>query len=276
MGKTAIQEWMPFYGDRFLKDFAVVGMSDTARLLYIVLLWRQWESGGIPSETQVVMRISTLGTRNFTRAWPEVAPMFPVDSDGLRRNQTLAGHRDRALGKIENYRANADRMNQSRSRDSSRDSSRSPSLDGDGELDLQQQQHAGAIAPCTPQQQRLWVLLRLWDAHRTTAMQPAPSPTEALMKSLAKIDRPSRDWESIIRDVTAWPALNGTAPPKPGYPSPYVLTFGKLLTAKIADAAERGEYRNPNKLRSPDMTDGNAEVLRRSVELALEQKARTQ
>ena len=238
MGKSAISEWMPFYGDRFLKDFAVVGMSDTARLLYVVLLWRQWESGGIPQDPEVVARISTLSVKSFNRSWREVEPMFPVNPDGLRRNQTLAGHRDAALGKIENYRENADRMNAARQRvpsraplqDSSRAPLRSPSLDGDGE------RH---IPPPPP---RLSRLLCLWDAHRSPLQKPAPPVSPSLVKAFTAADVPGRDWDAICLYLCTTADANGTGTPGRGYKVGFAASFGWMLTPKGIEAAEQQTF----------------------------------
>lgn len=274
MAASPVSDWMPFYGGDFFRSHDVLGLSIDARYLYIEMLWAQWECGKLPSKLEVLLRLSNMSSTRKRKAWEEVKSLFVDDGAGGLINVRLAELRTSAMSRASRFADGARKTNASKVTPSvapSAPPSGTPSAveqDGDGQL---QQQQGGALAPSTPQQHRLIFLLRLWDTHRTAAMQAAPHPTEALARALAKVDTPSRDWEAIIRDVTSWPALNGTAPPKPGYAAPYVLTFGKLLSAKIADAAERGEYRNENKLSSPAMSDGHAEILRRSVQLALDQ-----
>lgn len=277
MAKPAIGEWMPFHGDRFFDDIDVVAMPDAARLLYIVLLWRQWKAERLPAEPDVLAKISTLDAKTFRKAWPAVEPKFPIGEDGYRRNSILAGFRAAAATKAATYTANAERMNAARdpqrnpSRRPLRDSSRTPLRDPSLDKELQLQQHptrACARAPATAgqqPQQRLAMVCRIWDDARTPLMPPAPNPTAELLERFVAVDTPETDWERIIHDVCKCSALNGTGRPAKGYETPYALTLGRLLSTKIFEAAARGEYATVG---LPDgMTPAEAAVLVRSMEL---------
>jgi uncharacterized protein YdaU (DUF1376 family) len=281
MAKPAIGEWMPFHGDRFFDDIDVVAMPDAARLLYIVLLWRQWKAERLPAEPNVLAKISTMDAKTFRKVWPAVEPKFPIGTDGYRRNAVLAGFREAAATKAALYTANAERMNSARTpqrgpsrapsrgplQDPTQDPQRNPPLDK--ELDIQQHPtRACARAPATagqqPQQRLDWVC-RLWNDARAPLMPPAPNATPELLERFEAVDTLETDWERIIQDVCKCPALNGTMRPAKGYETPYVLTFGRLLAPKVFEKAQRGEYAT---VPLPDgMTPSEAAVLIRSMEL---------
>ena len=84
----AIDRFFPFYGADFFESEKVACMSLAARGLYIGALWRQWRTGGLPADPQLLARLLGVGLDEFRQVWPEVAPCFEL-VDGRLQNRRL-------------------------------------------------------------------------------------------------------------------------------------------------------------------------------------------
>lgn len=84
----AIDRYFPFYGADFFESEKVACMSLAARGLYIGALWRQWRTGGLPVDEQLLARLLGVGLKEFRQVWPEVAPCFEL-VDGRLQNRRL-------------------------------------------------------------------------------------------------------------------------------------------------------------------------------------------
>jgi uncharacterized protein YdaU (DUF1376 family) len=104
--------FLPWFPARFLSSTR--GWSVTAKGLYRELIDAQWEIGGLPANAAELQRL--IGATNVEwKHWPTlVEPKFPIDADGLRRNQATERHRAKSLGIRERNRAGAEKTNKTR------------------------------------------------------------------------------------------------------------------------------------------------------------------
>lgn len=96
----AIDRFFPFYGADFFESEKVACMSLAARGLYIGALWRQWRTGGLPADPQLLARLLGVGLEEFRQVWPEVAPCFEL-VDGRLQNRRLELVRAEQLNGLE-------------------------------------------------------------------------------------------------------------------------------------------------------------------------------
>ncbi len=95
-----VDVYMPLYVRDFLTS--TFGWTAEERGHYLTLLMLAWDRGGLPAELEQIERLSP----GVTSAWPLLADKFPVDTDGMRRNQRLEKHRTRCVG-LKEKRVNA-------------------------------------------------------------------------------------------------------------------------------------------------------------------------
>jgi uncharacterized protein YdaU (DUF1376 family) len=98
---------MPWFPRDFLA--ATRGWPLISRAIYRELLDAQWEQGGLSSDGGELRSLVGASTAEWRTGWPRVAPKFPKDADGLRRNRRLEEHREKALG-IARKRAEAGKL----------------------------------------------------------------------------------------------------------------------------------------------------------------------
>ncbi|MDA8348390.1 MAG: hypothetical protein M0038_06255 [Pseudomonadota bacterium] len=86
---------MPWFPRDFLA--ATRGWPLISRAIYRELLDAQWEQGGLSAEPTELRILIGATPAEWRIGWPQVAPKFPKDADGLRRNQRLEEHRAKAV-----------------------------------------------------------------------------------------------------------------------------------------------------------------------------------
>lgn len=89
MART-VDHYMPFFGRDFYASTAMWTAEEVGH--YIRLLVIQWDSGGLPADLSRLELVSP----GVGRVWPILEPKFPVGGDGLRRNERMEQHRERA------------------------------------------------------------------------------------------------------------------------------------------------------------------------------------
>lgn len=95
--------WMPFFGGNFWESERVARMDDSAGLLYVWLLWREFTNGPLPSP-DVLRRLPHRWHATWDQVWPQVAPCFDVLEDGRLSNPVCAEQRRIALENSERAR----------------------------------------------------------------------------------------------------------------------------------------------------------------------------
>lgn len=83
--------WFPLYAQDALNDMAMRVMTSAERGMYWMLLFNQWHEGGLPNDARQLRVLSMEDNQGeFDAAWANsLEPLFPVGSDGLRRNSRL-------------------------------------------------------------------------------------------------------------------------------------------------------------------------------------------
>ena len=94
---------MPWYPRDF--SSSTRGWSVTARGVYRELLDYQWDMGSLPVDPAQLRLLICATAAEWRKAWPLVAPKFPLGDDGRRRNGRLEVHRRRAVNLQERQRA---------------------------------------------------------------------------------------------------------------------------------------------------------------------------
>lgn len=112
--KLEASTWMPFFGDAFFGSERVAVMDDSAKVLYLRCLWRQWAHGPLPSDEQVLRRMFPDHAAEWRRVWPQVVQMFTLTPDGRLVNETLAAHRREADAIVSRARRGAEVANAKR------------------------------------------------------------------------------------------------------------------------------------------------------------------
>ena len=102
MARQGVDHYIPLFGRDFFASTATWTAEEVGH--YIRLLIIQWESGGLPAEPQRLELVSP----GLGRVWGLLETKFPVWEDGLRRNQRLEEHRERAA-ELKEARAEAGR-----------------------------------------------------------------------------------------------------------------------------------------------------------------------
>lgn len=90
MARSSVDHYMPFFGRDFYASTAMWTAEEVGH--YIRLLVIQWDSGGLPADLSRLELVSP----GVGRIWPILEPKFPIGDDGLRRNERMEQHRERA------------------------------------------------------------------------------------------------------------------------------------------------------------------------------------
>ena len=93
--------YFPFYVKDWLASRSVKRMTLAQRGAYLELLCAQWLDGSLPDDKDELRAILAVAEPEFSKVWSRVEPMFPVCSDGQRRNEKLSELREKALEKSE-------------------------------------------------------------------------------------------------------------------------------------------------------------------------------
>jgi uncharacterized protein YdaU (DUF1376 family) len=93
--------YFPFYVKDWLASRSVKRMTLAQRGAYLELLCAQWLDGSLPDDKDELRAILAVSEPEFSKVWSRVEPMFPVCSDGQRRNEKLSELREKALEKSE-------------------------------------------------------------------------------------------------------------------------------------------------------------------------------
>lgn len=86
------QQWMPFYIDAFMGSPAVQAMHPSARIGYLCLLARAWQTDDctIPSDDLILSEMSGIGDELWNTHKERILRKFePVDGNGRLRNDVL-------------------------------------------------------------------------------------------------------------------------------------------------------------------------------------------
>ena len=91
----SVSERVDFFLPLYVRDFltSTFGWTAEERGHYMVLLMLSWDRGGLPEDLASLERLSP----GVTSCWALLEPKFPVGDDGVRRNQRLEEHREKAL-----------------------------------------------------------------------------------------------------------------------------------------------------------------------------------
>ena len=91
----SVSERVDFFLPLYVRDFltSTFGWTAEERGHYMVLLMLSWDRGGLPEDLASLERLSP----GVTSCWALLEPKFPVGDDGIRRNQRLEEHREKAL-----------------------------------------------------------------------------------------------------------------------------------------------------------------------------------
>ena len=86
-----VDVYLPLYVRDFLTS--TIGWSAEERGHYLTLLMLQWDRDGLPAELDLLEKLSP----GIGSVWHVLRDKFPVEQDGMRRNQRLEEHRARAV-----------------------------------------------------------------------------------------------------------------------------------------------------------------------------------
>ena len=86
-----VDVYLPLYVRDFLTS--TIGWSAEERGHYLTLLMLQWDRDGLPAELDLLEKLSP----GIGSVWHVLHDKFPVEQDGMRRNQRLEEHRARAV-----------------------------------------------------------------------------------------------------------------------------------------------------------------------------------
>jgi uncharacterized protein YdaU (DUF1376 family) len=91
----SVSERVDFFLPLYVRDFltSTFGWTAEERGHYMVLLMLSWDRGGLPEDLASLERLSP----GVTSCWGLLEGKFPVCDDGVRRNQRLEEHREKAL-----------------------------------------------------------------------------------------------------------------------------------------------------------------------------------
>ena len=83
--------WYPMYAKDATSDMALRMMTSAERGMYWMLLNAQWMEDGLPDDKRKLALLAMEEDRSaFNAAWVgTLEPLFPIGSDGLRRNPRL-------------------------------------------------------------------------------------------------------------------------------------------------------------------------------------------
>lgn len=95
------REWFPFFYDAFWEDENVVGMTESAALLYLFLLSRQWKHGSLPADPEKIRRLCPRWELEWKAVWREVEPRFPICSSGCSSTEPEKARRRNPRMKVE-------------------------------------------------------------------------------------------------------------------------------------------------------------------------------
>lgn len=87
----------------FVGDHALLtrGWPIAIRAALVELLDQQWRFGELPADPELLRIAIGASRREWMSGWPLLEAHFPLDADGLRRNQRLAIERERECDKRE-------------------------------------------------------------------------------------------------------------------------------------------------------------------------------
>ena len=259
-----IGEWMPFYARRFFGDPLVMPLSDSAKVLYIELLWHQWEHGSIPEADANVRRACTLANRKFTAAWREVVQFFPCCGTGTRRNANLEAHREERLNHLEDRSLHGKKGADGRWRKDDLGNARAMP-NGDARA-MPEQWHRDGEENIAPPPPRLLMALACWDATRPPNIAHAPKPSPQLVAMFQTIDAPHLDWLEVIAWVFANPFTNGLGKPSKGNTSGYRADFTWMLKPKNLITATTRVV-DPESMTASPQRDRDAAIIAESIRI---------
>lgn len=77
-------EWMPFLGDAFYDSEHVIALEPAAEALYLRMLFRQWQHGGLPSDPKALRALFPAKfSERFDELLSEILPCFELRSGRL-------------------------------------------------------------------------------------------------------------------------------------------------------------------------------------------------
>ena len=90
MAGDKVDSFLPLFGRDFIA--ATIGWTAEERGHYVVLLITQWEQGCISADPARL----ELASPGLGKCWELLGDKFPICADGVRRNQRLEEHREKA------------------------------------------------------------------------------------------------------------------------------------------------------------------------------------
>ena len=95
-GRRNLLSWMPLHVADWLASETVAELvsecGGAGESVFLRLLCRQWrnEGAGLPADPRKLRALTVATPKEWAKAWAILAPAFPVDSDGMRRNPRLS------------------------------------------------------------------------------------------------------------------------------------------------------------------------------------------
>lgn len=87
--------YFPFWANDWLLSESRAALDLDAQGVYILLLCLQWRHKGLNDSPIMIRKAAGIHHRVFPRIWGQLAPLFPVDTDGRRRNHRLEEEREK-------------------------------------------------------------------------------------------------------------------------------------------------------------------------------------
>lgn len=87
--------YFPFWSNDWLLSESRAALDLDAQGVYVLLLCLQWRHKGLNHSPITIRKAAGIHHRVFPRIWGQLAPLFPVDTDGRRRNPRLEEEREK-------------------------------------------------------------------------------------------------------------------------------------------------------------------------------------
>lgn len=258
-------KYFPFYAGDFFGADDVLTWGDSASILYLKCLWRQWLSGSLPRQDCMIAKAVGVDLRKFKRLWPIIESKFPLCDDNLRRNQRLQEIFDGKPVKSPGRVKAAERTNNIRKeRDGNRDATVTVTATVEPTVTVGISRGDGDyIAPPPP---RLLMALACWDSTRPPNIAHAPKPSPQLVAMFLAVDAPHLEWPEIIAWVFANPFTNGLGKPSKGNTSGYRADFTWMLKPKnLVTATTR--VVDPESMTASPQRDRDAAIIAESIRI---------
>ena len=105
MTMTTSLDWFPFYARDFWGSFRVEALDFEAVGLLLFLISREWESGPLPGDEDLLRRMVAGRVKDWAAAWAQVKPFFEPAPDDRLVNPRLEREREEAETRIDQQRA---------------------------------------------------------------------------------------------------------------------------------------------------------------------------